>query len=306
MLGTLAPLIGYAVFAKIAYSVAYWAYACFFRPGKNLKKEYGEWAIVTGATDGIGKGMAKELVKKGLKVLLISRSPEKLAETSKELGADRTETLAIDYSNFDAAAKTKLKEKISGKEIGVLVNNVGCSYDHAEFFEMLADEEVDKLVKLNIDSTNWMCKIVLPSMLARKRGAIVNMSSAAGFSNDAVLYAEYGASKAYIVALSNALHAEYAGKGIHVQVQYPNLVTSKLSKVRKPSLTVPSADEYGRVAVKAIGHDRHLSPHWAHWIEMGILSYLPLIAVDKVMWMMHLPLRKRYYKKMESQSSKDK
>merc|ERR1719382_728797 len=82
-------------------------YAFFFRKGMRLSR-YGEWAVVTGATDGIGKAYAFELAKKGLSVLLLSRTPEKLQEVQKEIREKypkvQVEVLPIDFGKFDAKA----------------------------------------------------------------------------------------------------------------------------------------------------------------------------------------------------------
>merc|ERR1719215_996593 len=86
------------------------AYAFFLRPGKNLR-QYGEWAVVTGATDGIGRAYAFEMAKLGLKVLLISRTESKLIDVQKEITEKfrqaTVDHLTIDFSNFDEAARNK-------------------------------------------------------------------------------------------------------------------------------------------------------------------------------------------------------
>ncbi len=122
--------------AVVTLASLWWAkifYVCFLRAGKNLKKQYGEWAVVTGATDGIGKAMAVEFSKKGMKVLLISRDPKKLEDTKSELSGEGHETLAIDYSSFDDKKQEQVKKALEGKDLGILVNNVGVSYDFAEY-----------------------------------------------------------------------------------------------------------------------------------------------------------------------------
>lgn len=297
MLVALAFVISAAVIGKFTYDVIYMVYACFFRPAKDLKA-YGEWAVVTGATDGIGKAMAKNMSKKGMKVLLISRNQERLDATKAEM-ASQAETLVIDYANFDEAARQKVKQAIEGKDVGVLVNNVGVSYDHACLFNDLDDAEISSLHALNIDSTVWMTKLVLPGMLAKRKGAVVNMSSAAGISMNCAFYALYCGAKAFIYAFTNSLHSEYKGKGIDFQCQYPSLVTSKLSKVRKASMSIPSADQFAASAVRCIGYDRHLSPFWYHWIEVAVFSAVPEWVQDKIMWALHLPLNKKWLKKQQ-------
>ena len=125
--------------------------------------------------------MAFEFAKKGLNIVLISRSKDKLEDCSAELKAKYPQVevriLAIDYSNFDVKARGKVDALLKDLDVGVLVNNVGMSYPFCQFFHELSDESVEQLMSLNIDSTTWMTRIVLPGMLERKRGSIVNIGS---------------------------------------------------------------------------------------------------------------------------------
>ena len=117
----------------------------FLRPGKNLKK-LGEWAVITGATDGIGKAYAKALAKKGFNIVLISRTESKLIDTKDEITAKypsvSVKYVVCDYSKFDqASTQATVKSAISGLQIGILINNVGVSYRYPQFFHELSDEE---------------------------------------------------------------------------------------------------------------------------------------------------------------------
>ena len=143
---------------------------------------------MTGATDGIGKAMAFEFGKKGLNVVLISRSKDKLLACQEELKAKcpkvEVKTLAVDYSKFDEAARQSVTSFLAPLDIGVLVNNVGISYPYTQYFHELDDERVEQLMTLNVHSTTWMTRIVLPGMVSRKRGSIVNIGSGKKMQND--------------------------------------------------------------------------------------------------------------------------
>merc|ERR1719373_401001 len=199
----------------------------FFRAGKRLC-DFGQWAVVTGATDGIGRAYAFELARQGLNVLLVSRTEAKLVEMKREIQEKypsiTVDYLAIDYSNFDAAAREVVRRKVAGMDVGVLINNVGMSYSFARYFHELKDEEVAGIVELNVNSTVWMTRIVLgdesSGMVQRRRGAIVNTSSGAGRATSPLL-AEYSGAKSFIEMFSRGLKAELASYNIHVQAQAP-------------------------------------------------------------------------------------
>jgi 17beta-estradiol 17-dehydrogenase / very-long-chain 3-oxoacyl-CoA reductase len=265
-------------------------------------------AIITGATDGIGKAFAFELAKKGLNILIIARSQDKLESTKKEL-TDKypkieVQTVIVDFSNFNEAARERVAAAIKALDIGVLINNVGMSYPFTKYFHELSNEDVERLMSLNVDSTTWMTKIVVPGMVERKRGAIVNIGSAAGVTVSPLL-AEYGAAKSYITMFSRALNAEYNKFNVHVQCQVALFVTTKLAKIKKASLFVPSPEDYVRSAVRAIGYEPVTSPYWTHALQLWIMAILP---EDIVTWFtknMHMDIRKKGMKKEAENKKKD-
>lgn len=275
-------------------------YKTFLRPGRNLKK-LGKWAIITGATDGIGKEYAMSLAKKGMSIVLISRTESKLQDVKKEIEAKNYDGVEVsyvvcDYSNFDKAAQDKVAKAVKSLDVGVLINNVGVSYRYPMYFHELTDEEVQSLMTMNIDSTVWMTRMVLPGMLEKKSGAIVNISSASALYTLPGL-AEYSGSKGFIEKFSRALNAEYMSKGVTCQCQAPFYVATKLAKLRK-SATVPSAKEFVSLAIKWIGYpDCVVSPFILHAFQGWVMDVLPEFVVTKVIMSMHMATRKRGQKK---------
>ena len=252
-------------------------YKTFLRPAKDLKK-LGSWAVVTGATDGIGKAYAFALAKKGLNVVIISRTESKLADVKKEIedkgyGVE-IKYVVCDYSKFDQAARDMVEKELAGLEIGTLINNVGASYRYPRFFHELPREEIQHLLTMNIDSTVWMTEMVLKQMIERKKGTIVNLSSGAG-RYTLPLLSEYSAVKSFIEKFSSSINAEYKAKGITCSCQCPFFVATKLAKMRK-SFSVPTPDEYVACGIKWIGYeDDVVSPFWIHAIAGWILLQLP-------------------------------
>jgi len=300
-------ITGLYFLASCFLNVLHFIWARFLRPGKNLKKSYGEWAVVTGATDGIGAAMAMEFAQKGLNVVLLSRTLANLEKTKVEIegktrGTVAVKIMAVDFTNFDEKARAKVTELLADLPVGVLVNNVGVSYPFTKYFHELLDSEVEDLITVNCESTTWMTRIVLPGMLARKKGAIVNMASAAGVTTSPLL-AQYGAAKSYVAMFSRALHYELAPLGIHVQCQVPLFVATKLAKIRHASLTVASPKGYAKAAVANIGFGVVVSPFWAHTIQLYVLSLLPEWLGAYITGGMHHNIRKAGMKKAASSKS---
>lgn len=124
--------------------------------------------------------MAEELARKGLNVVLISRSIEKLQTSAKILREQfkvDVKILDIEFGCFDALVRKRVNDALKDLDLGVLVNNVGVSYPFTKYFDELTDGEVEGLIRLNVDSTTWMTRIALPIMLANGKGAIVNIGS---------------------------------------------------------------------------------------------------------------------------------
>ena len=209
------------------YSLAKLLYTTLLRAPIDLKKQYGQWAVVTGCTDGIGKAMAIELARRGHSIFLIGRSEDKLKALQAEMptGAE-TRSHIIDFATgFGAKEATKIRSALEGLDVGVLVNNVGVSYSFPQWFHELTDDELHTLVAVNIDSVNWMTRAVLPLMLKRSKGCVVNVASAASRAPSPLL-AAYGATKNYVESLTASLSIEYADKGITFQSHAPLWVVS--------------------------------------------------------------------------------
>jgi NADPH:quinone reductase-like Zn-dependent oxidoreductase len=117
-LTTLFAFVGGIVLLKILFTILHSIYALFFRSAKDLSR-YGKWAVVTGATDGIGKAFAAELAKQKLNIVLISRTQSKLDEVKKTLEDQykvQVETVSVDFSKLDDAAKKRVQDSLASKD----------------------------------------------------------------------------------------------------------------------------------------------------------------------------------------------
>jgi len=280
----------------------------FIRRGKDLKK-LGSWAVVTGATDGIGKAYALALAKKGMNVLLISRTESKLQDVKKEIDSKNygveTSYVVCDYSKFDEKAQDTVEKAVKDLDVGVLINNVGISYRYPLYFHELTKEEVKQLIDMNVNSTTYMTYMVIGGMVERKRGAIVNLSSGSAMYTLPLL-AEYSAAKSFIEKFSRAINAEYSSKGVTCQCQIPFYVATKLAKMRK-SLMVPTPTQYVNAAIKWVGYpDAVASPFVLHAVQGWILDQLPDAVVTTIIMRMHLSTRARGKKKDAKKAAESK
>jgi len=150
----------------------------------------------------------------------------------------------------------------------------------------------------------FLTYIILPQMLARGRGAIVNISSVSSLFNPALL-SMYAGAKAFIDSFSKALHAEYEPLGIDVQVQNPFFVSTKMTKQRA-SLTVPSPDAFVRSAVRFIGQpEAQVLPYFPHAVQAWLYTFLPENYLSKQVRAVNLRTKAKALKKKAEASKRD-
>jgi len=231
-------------------------------------------------------------------LVLISRTQSKLTELAESLESKfkvQTMTVAVDFSSQSPNYLDPVKTAIKELDVGILVNNVGVAYDHAEYFHLLDKEKIQQIIHVNVTGTTSMTYIVLPGMIERKRGAIINVSSASSLISEP-LYAVYSGTKAYINNFSEALHHEYKGYGIHVQAQLPGFVTSKLSKIRRTSFFIPSPAAYAKSFIAKIGYEPVSVNYWTHALQIGVALSAPRQFLSNNLLNRGLDIRTRAYK----------
>ncbi|XP_071973724.1 inactive hydroxysteroid dehydrogenase-like protein 1 [Engystomops pustulosus] len=247
--------------------------------------QYGEWAVVTGGSDGIGKAYAEELASLGVNIILLGRSSEKLQTVCKSISATygvKTCFIVADLNRVPEVFQS-IKEALKDVDVGILVNNAGVLNEYPACLLEVPEEKSLEIMNVNIAAAVMMVYVVLPGMIQRKSGAIINVSSGACYI-PVPLIAVYAASKAFLDSFTKALQFEYASSGIFIQSLTPLFVVTKIVNFSeyftKKSLLVPSAKEYAHSAVRTIGVSRRTAGHWSHIIQLAIGSWMP-----ETLWM---------------------
>ena len=183
--------------------------------------------LVTGASSGIGADIARSLAARGHGVTLVARRTERLEALSGELSGRhqvRIETVGCDLGDLDARERMSAEIDQHGLRVEVLVNNAG--FGSAGRFDRLdAGRELD-MVRVNVEAVVDLCGRHVPEMVRRGRGAVLNVASAAAFQ-PLPRQATYAASKAFVLAFTDALHAELAGSGVTATTLCPGPVRTE-------------------------------------------------------------------------------
>jgi 17beta-estradiol 17-dehydrogenase / very-long-chain 3-oxoacyl-CoA reductase len=219
----------------------------------NLQKFVGKnsWAVVTGASDGIGAEFCRQLSAAGLNIVLLSRTRKSLEEVAQGL-ATETKVITIDFSSAFDEDYRNIASELEGLDIAVLVNNVGASHKVAETFLDIEDENLHNMINLNVGATTFMTRVVLTIMVKQKRGLVLNVSTVASLF-PLPMHSIYSATKAFVNHLSTALSYEYAEHGIFIECITPAYIKTKLSGIQRVTHDRPEPATFVKSVLSQIG-----------------------------------------------------
>lgn len=248
------------------------AAAWFLQPGRHglelrvqrdgAAQEGMPTALITGASSGIGAEFARQLAARGFDVLLVARRRDRLEALAQEVAAAhgvRAEAFPADLAHEPGV--TQVVERIRNLEnLAVLVNNAGFGTGGRLIHADLARQE--EMVYLHVMATMRLTQAALPGMLARGRGAVINVSSVAAYIRMKGV-ANYSATKSYINVFSEGLHKELAGTGVVVQALAPGFTYSEFHDTPEyrrfdrnsfPAFMWMTASEVVRRSLAAVGN----------------------------------------------------
>jgi hypothetical protein len=245
---------------------------------KPLRARYGEWALVTGASAGIGTEFARALARDGMSCVLTARRAERLQALANELEsafAVKTRVVALDLGAADGA--DRLVDAVADLDIAVVVANAG--YGLAGRFEKQDARRLTQMVQLNCVAPVVMINRLLPRLQARGRGAIIILSSTAGHQ-PVPFNSVYSATKAFDLWFGEALWAELQGTGVDVLVVQPGPTVTEFQQVagETPHEGEPPAQVVG-VALNALGEQPSVISGWFNWLRANFIRLAPRSTV---------------------------
>lgn len=187
----------------------------------TLQQMRGRTALVTGATMGIGAAFAAKLASQGADLVLVARSADRLERVAAELREkDRVQvhTVPLDLAESEAARELWEQLQSADATVEMLINNAGVS--HRGPVATTDPATLDAMIRLNVGAVTALTAFVLPGMIERGSGTIVNVASTGAFQPSPYL-AAYAASKAYVLSFTQALWAETTGSGVRVLALSP-------------------------------------------------------------------------------------
>jgi len=218
----------------------------------------------------------------------------------------------MDFTKKDDAAYQALTDVVRGVDVGVLVNNVGRSHDIPVDFQETPIDEMEDILQVNINATLRVTHIVVPGLIKRKNGLILNIGSFAGLVPSPML-ATYSASKSFLTTFSQALGQELKSKGVVVELVNTYFVVSAMSKIRRPTAMIPLPKAYVRSVLSrigsncgALGRPFTSTPYWAHALYDWAIGYANLLVPTVPLWInhkIHKDIRFRALRKKEREAA---
>jgi len=232
-----------------------------------------ETALITGASAGIGRELARLFAKDGSNLVLVARRRDRLEELAAELRTHNgieVRVLAADLGRSDAPQAIADALGRDGVAIDVLVNNAG--FGALGMFASLDADRQMEMIQVNVAALTHLTRLLLPGMIQRRRGGVLNVASTAGFQAGPFL-AVYYATKAYVISLSEALHDELAGEGVAVTCLCPGptvtefAATAKMEKSRMFSLRPMTAEKVAQIGYSGFRRGKLLViPGWLNYL----------------------------------------
>lgn len=249
-------------------------------PRMHDLKCYGKWALVTGASAGIGKAFAEAIAAKGLNCVLVARRLNRLQDLADDLGSRYgVECRCVNEDLAQSASAYRVAEAVEDLEVGLLVNNAGVGY--AWPFEDSEPERLADMISLNCVTPALLTRLLAPEMIKRRCGGIILVGSVLGVI-PSPFHTVYGATKAFAIALAEGLYGEYEQAGIDVLALCPSttrtefFVAEGISEARANRLMARAdrPEAIAELGLRYLGRKARVGP-WAYTGPALLARLLP-------------------------------
>lgn len=250
----------------------------------------GRRALITGASAGIGAELARVFAEHGFDLILVARRREKLEALAEELSRDMQTSCEIIVADLaDPVAPRAIFDEVAarGLRVDALVNNAG--YGIPGYFHDTKWEDQAALIQVMVTAVAELCHLFGPGMKARGYGRIINVASVAGHLPASAGGTLYSASKAFVIKLSEALHFEYLGTGVHVSALCPGFTWSEFHDVmgnREEMNRLPKFLwlDTGRVAREGFRAVMENAPVYTNGFVYRSIAWLADVIPDRLLY----------------------
>jgi hypothetical protein len=244
---------------------------------------HGKWALVTGASAGIGMALARELARQGAKLILTARRKDRLESLAAEFAAEGVETRIVVADLCDPAAPEQIYDATRDLAVDILVNNAGLGKYGA--FHLSPPEQEFSMVRVNCEAVVRLTRLFLPRMVERRRGWMLVVASTSSFQ-PVPYFSTYAATKAFDRFFALGLAAEVAQYGINVTALCPGTTESEFFEVSGASVfrsrKLQSAEEVARLAIAALARgQRTILPKPSSRFTAFLVRFLPVGLITR-------------------------
>jgi short-subunit dehydrogenase len=249
----------------------------FLPARRSLRDRYGDWALVTGASAGIGLEFARAFAERGINVVLVARRADRLRDLAAVIESEfdvRAVVVSADLATPGGA--DEVADAVREIPVGILVNNAGFGY--AGRFDKQDCARLQEMIALNCTAPVVLTHRLLPKMLERGSGAVITVGSVAG-RQPIPLHAVYSATKSFNLMFGEALWAELGAKGVDSLVLQPGPVATEFEAVAGEARSNPSGDERPEqtvaTALDHLGQSPSVVSGWLNWFRANVNRVMP-------------------------------
>ncbi|XP_067128655.1 inactive hydroxysteroid dehydrogenase-like protein 1 [Centruroides vittatus] len=243
-------------------------------------KQYGDWAVVTGGSSGIGKCTAYELAKSGLNLVLVSNELEQLKSTVEDISGKFDVRCCYVHVDFTEgwAVYDYLWSQIEDKDIGIFINCAGIDGRSPIHFLDESERNILTMITLHVDTIINTTYRMTNHYSRKKNGVVVNVSSLAS-SFPSPYFATYSASKKFVDVFTKAVNIELEGKDVILQSLVPFFVNTPMGNnkpyLEKLWILFPLCQTFCESWIKCIGINKNFTGYWIHEVVAYCFRYCP-------------------------------